>query len=453
MSKPYVMPSLGAGMEAGTVIEWHVEPGERVRRGQVVGVVDTEKGAIEIEIWEDAQVAGIVAPPGTKVPVGEPLLLLEEPSGRGLGAEEEATAGPPAEAEEERPPDSQREERHRPEHSPVDPVAGEPEALEVVWEEEAEETPGSSEVEVPAAVPPAPGAPPPPAGAQRRVRASPVARKRAEELGLDLEALHGSGPEGAITLADVEALAQGAPEREPAAPEGPSEGIAPEASVDRHAAMRKAIAAAMSRSKREIPHYYLAHTCSLEPALRWLESANRDRPPARRLLLASLYLKAVATAVGDFPEFNGFWEEDAFRPAAAVHPGLAISLRGGGLVAPAVHHVDALTLDEVTAAIRDVVQRSRSGHLRGSEVSDPTITVTSLGDRGVDAVFGVIYPPQVAIVGIGTAMERPWVEGGMVGSRRVVTLSLAADHRASDGHRGALFLERIAGLLQSPEEL
>jgi pyruvate dehydrogenase E2 component (dihydrolipoamide acetyltransferase) len=453
VSKAYVMPSLGAGMEAGTVIEWHVEPGQRVSRGQVVGVVDTEKGAIEIEIWQDAQVAEIVAPPGAKVPVGEPLLLLEEPAGGGSGEKGEGTPGTPAEAQEVRTPEPERGEGRRPEQPAEAPVAGEPETVEVVWEEEVEELPGSSEVEVPDAAPPAPGAPPPPPRARRRVRASPVARKRAEELGIDLAALQGSGPEGAITLADVEALAQGAPEREPAPPEGPSEGFAPEAGVDRHAAMRKAIAAAMSRSKREIPHYYLAHTCSLEPALRWLESANRDRPPARRLLLASLYLKAVARALGDFPEFSGFWEEDAFRPAAAVHPGLAISLRGGGLVAPAIHHVDDLTLDEVTTAIRDLVQRSRSGHLRGSEVSDPTITVTSLGDRGVEAVFGVIYPPQVAIVGIGTAMERPWVEGGMVGSHRVVTLSLAADHRASDGHRGALFLERIAGLLQSPEEL
>ena len=250
---------------------------------------------------------------------------------------------------------------------------------------------------------------------------------------MDLEALTGTGPEGAVTLADVQAA------------EGPGE--------DRHRAMRQAIATAMTRSKREIPHYYLATTLSIEAALRWLEDTNRSSPPAKRILLASLYLKSVALALADFPELNGFWEEEAFRAAEEVHPGLAISLRGGGLVAPAIHNVSAKSLEEITTAIRDVVQRSRAGRLRGSEVTDPTITVTSLGERGVDTVFGVIYPPQVAIVGVGTVVERPWAEGGLVGSRRTVRLTLAADHRASDGHRVGLVLAQVARLLQTPEEL
>jgi pyruvate dehydrogenase E2 component (dihydrolipoamide acetyltransferase) len=459
MSKPYVMPSLGAGMEAGTVVEWHVEPGQKVTRGEVVGLVDTEKGAIEIEIWEDAEVEEIVAPPGTKVPVGEPLLRLKEAGGEAAeGEETPAAAGEPEETEEPEEPeeaeepaaagdDGDREGREEGDELAATTPDEDPEIVEEVWAEEAEE-------EAAAAAPPSRQAPSPPTEPVRRLRVTPVARKRAAELEVELEGIQGTGPGGAISLADVESAAgaEGAPPRE--APEETAlEPDVPEAGADRHAAMRKAIATAMTRSKREIPHYYLAHTTSMEPALKWLETTNQARPPAQRLLLAALYLKAVATALREFQEFNGFWEDDIFRPAEGIHPGVAISLRGGGLVAPAIHDVDSRSLDDITGAIRDLVQRSRAGHLRGSEVADPTITVTSLGDRGVDQVFGVIYPPQVAIVGIGSTVERPWAQGGMVGTRRVAHLTLAADHRASDGHRGALFLEAVTRLLQTPGDL
>ncbi len=422
MSKPYRMPSLGAGMEDGTVIEWHVEPGQRVRRGDVVGVVDTEKGAIEIEIWEDAEVLEIVADPGTKVPVGEPLLVLAgqgDDDDRSPSAQESVEAATPGSAEAESP------------------------ALEDVWDE-SEAAPEAAPVE-----------------AAPRLRVSPVARRRARELRVELESLEGSGPGGAITLADVESAARGEAGEEEApdsaGQEPPSSPPRPKdeepGDKDRHAAMRKAIAVAMTRSKREIPHYYLAHAFSLERTLRWLSRVNEERRPAERLLLASLYLKAVAKSVREFPEFNGFWDDGGFRPAPGVHPGMAISLRGGGLVAPAIHDADQRSLEELTKGIRDLVQRARSGHLRGSEVADPTITLTSLGDRGVETVFGVIYPPQVAIVGVGSVVERPWAVGGMVGSHRVVTLTLAADHRASDGHRGSLFLDRIARHFETPEDL
>jgi len=368
MSGLYLMPALGAGMESGIVVEWHVEPGQTVSRGDVIGVVDTEKGAIDIEIWEDAEIAEILAPPGTTVPVGEPLLRL--------GVAGDRVPDPP------------------------------------------ESTPS------------------PPSQARRRV--SPLARRQAAEKGIDLTQVTGTGPGGAVVMADVEAAEQ------PAA--GPSD-------AHRQASMRRAIAAAMIRSKREIPHYYLAHTISLESSLRWLEEENLDRPPAKRILLAALYVKAVARSLEEFPDLNGFWENGAFRPGEGVHPGLAISLRGGGLVAPAVHDALTRTLEDLTEGIRDLVQRARAGRLRASEVTDPTITITSLGNRGVDAVFGVIHPPQVAMVGIGTVVERPWAERGMVGSRRTVTLTLSADHRAGDGHGGSLFLAGVARRLQTPEAL
>jgi pyruvate dehydrogenase E2 component (dihydrolipoamide acetyltransferase) len=248
-----------------------------------------------------------------------------------------------------------------------------------------------------------------------------------------------------VTIADVEARA--------AARIGPRPSTrAPRTRFD-PAEMRRAIAAAMARSKREIPHYYLTQMVELRRALAWLETTNRERPPTERLLPAVLFLKATALALQKVSELNGFWEKDAFRPGPGIHVGWAISLRGGGLVAPAIHDADARPLPDLMAALRDLVQRARTGGLRSSELTDPTITVTSLGERGAETVIGVIYPPQVAIVGFGRIVERPWAVDGALAVRPVVSLSLAADHRASDGHRGGLLLAEIERLLQEPEAL
>jgi pyruvate dehydrogenase E2 component (dihydrolipoamide acetyltransferase) len=217
--------------------------------------------------------------------------------------------------------------------------------------------------------------------------------------------------------------------------------------------MRRAIAAAMARSKREIPHYYLSHTIDIGAAEEWLAAQNADRAPAERLLMGALFVKAVALAARDYPEFNGFYSDGAFKPSQSIHAGVAIAVRGVGLAAPAIHDADNLESFTLMAKMRDLVTRVRSGRFKSSEIADPTITITSLGDRGVEAVWGVIYPPQVAIVGFGRVITRPWIANGDLTARPTVRVTLAADHRASDGHRGALFLERIGELLADPAAL
>ena len=216
--------------------------------------------------------------------------------------------------------------------------------------------------------------------------------------------------------------------------------------------MRHAIGELMARSKREIPHYYVATTVDLGTATAWLAEANGRRSVVDRVLPAAMLLKASALAARDNPSVNGFWD-GGFRAASVVHLGVAVSLRNGGLVAPAIHDADRASLDEVMAALRDLVQRARAGRLRSSEMSDPTITVTNLGDQGVEEVLGVIYPPQVAIVGFGAIVERPWAVGGLIGVRPTVRVSVAADHRVSNGRDGSRFLAIIDDLLQTPEEL
>jgi pyruvate dehydrogenase E2 component (dihydrolipoamide acetyltransferase) len=217
--------------------------------------------------------------------------------------------------------------------------------------------------------------------------------------------------------------------------------------------MCEAIATAMARSKREIPHYYLAATIDVAKALAWLEAYNRERPVTERLLYGVLLIRATALALREVPELNGFWQNGRAERSDAIHVGVAISLRGGGLVAPALHDADRGSLDELMRRLQDLTLRARAGSLRSSEMTDPTVTVTSLGERGVEAVYGIIYPPQLALVGFGKVVERPWVVDGNVVARPLVTATLSGDHRATDGHRGALFLAAVDRLLQQPEQL
>jgi len=180
---------------------------------------------------------------------------------------------------------------------------------------------------------------------------------------------------------------------------------------------------------------------------------NARRSVQDRLLHGVVLLKAAALALREVPELNATWQGGRVVQSESVHLGVAIFLRGGGLVAPALHDADAQTLDELMVNFRDLVSRARTGKLRSSELSDPTVTVTSLGERGSEAVLPIIFPPQVAMIGFGRLVERPWIFEGQVLPSPVVTATLAADHRHTDGHRAAALLTAISRLVQEPEEL
>jgi len=388
------MPALGADMESGKLVEWLVKPGDRVKSGAVIAVVETQKGAIEVEFFHDGVVSEILVPVGQSVPVGAVLARIDDGTAPRAPAPESVAPGAPPPVEVAPPP----------------PLKERP----------------------PAAPPRAPGAP---------VKATPAARRRAAELGIDIANVAGSGFGGSVCLADLES----ARAERPAAPRVQRGFVAAE--------MRKAIAAAMARSKREIPHYYLSETIDLSRALAWLERFNAAQPPPGRLLLAVLLLKASALALRQVPELNGTFVDNAFIPGEGIHVGWAVSLRGGGLIAPAIRHADRKSLAETMEAMRDLVGRARSGGLRSSELTSPTVTISSLGERGAESVLGVIYPPQVAIVGFGRVAPRPWAVDGRIQARPLVTASLAADHRVTDGHKGGVFLAALRDILQKPEAL
>jgi len=355
-----LMPALGADMESGELVEWRIAPGGRVSHGDIVGVVETDKGAIEIEAYEEGTVEALLVDPGARVPVGEPIARLD---------------GAPS---------------------------------------------------------PAPAVPAPPPPSRARPPASPAARREAERLGIELHDVTGTGPAGAIQLEDV---------RTAAAAGDPTE------------ALRRAVGRLMARSKREIPHYYLSLAVPVDAAVAHLERLNRDRPPSARIVMTTMAAKAVALACAAVPEMSGRYEDERFVPEPAVRVGLAVAMRGGGVIAPALAGVADAQLDSLSERVRELVGRARRGRMRSSEAAGGSITLSSLGERSADLVHGVIYPPQVALVGMGSVTRRPWADGDEVVARSVVTLTLAGDHRVSDGRRGGRFLREIARLLTTPEEL
>ncbi|MEU6417477.1 2-oxo acid dehydrogenase subunit E2 [Streptomyces spiralis] len=447
----FTMPSLGADMEAGTLQEWLVAPGDAVTRGDVIAVVETDKSAVEIECFESGTVGGLLVQPGTKVLVGTPLAYIET-------AKPQATRPPVKEPAAVEPTKAGPEPAPAPSASPVHPEAG-PLVRHLA---------GDRHIDLAAVHGSGPGGRimradlEHVAGADtRRARVTPYARRLAAELHVDLGAVRGTGRDGAVRGTDVRKAARTdtAPTPEPApVPSAPPTPQAPlraphRAETPDTATMRRAIGDLMSRANREIPHYYVATTIDMSAALAWLRARNRELSVGERLLPAALLIKAVTAAAVEVPVLNGSWLDGGFVPGDGVHLGFVISLRDGGLTAPVIHDADALTVEQVMSRLKSMVERARRGRLRGTEIAGGTITVSSLGDQGVECLYGVIHPPQVALVGFGSVIERPWAEHGMIGVRPVVTATLSADHRASDGAVGARFLNAVDRLLQKPENL
>jgi pyruvate dehydrogenase E2 component (dihydrolipoamide acetyltransferase) len=369
-------------MEDGTLVAWRVQPGSRIRRGDVVALVETAKGIIDIESFDEGVVESLIVQPGTRVPVGMPLALLEG--------------------------------------EPTAPAASIPAAPAAVS--------GTTLAAAPAAE-------------TRRTQVSPAARTRAATLGVDLATVRGTGPLGSITIRDIDDAAR----RGTAQPQSrPAEA---------RESMRDAIAASMGRSKREIPHYYLQMAMDFRPAASWLGKFNESRPVPERLLPAVLLIKATASAAVEVPGFNGWYGRNGFEPAASVHLGVAIALHSGGLVAPAILDAHSKPLPTIMQELQDLVTRARGGHMRSSEIASATLTITSLGEEGADALYPIIHPPQVAIVGFGSVLERPWANEGRIEAASVLNLTLAADHRVTDGRRGARFLGAIRDRLAKPGDL
>ncbi|AXT72495.1 dihydrolipoamide acetyltransferase family protein [Vibrio natriegens] len=423
------MPALGADMRDGTLMEWQIKPGDHVEKGDIIAIIETSKGAIDMESYHTGTITELLIEPDIKLPVGsviarmasdtpvsndiehtQPVSTTAETSQ--LVAEAEAEELPPYIA-----PKTARTSVNEPKR-----------ASDTVTESELskhilETSPSES---------------------QQRQYASPVARKTAHLSGIELSTLTGSGPYGAVLLRD---LPKDADSQTPP-PADKTKAVRQDVSP-----MRQAISDAMSRSKKEIPHYYLALDIELTKVQTWLAEQNQQREPEQRLLLPAVILNAIARQLVKFPDLNGFYQDGHFTPSTAVNIGNTISLREGGLVIPGILNADQLSVDQTMDALRDLAERSRRGRLRSSEISQTTITVTSIGERGADSITGVIYPPQVAIIGLGRQRQAPVIRENQIEVGEIMTVTLAADHRVSDGVTGARFLQALAKQLQHPEAL
>ena len=387
----FLMPSLGADMEAGTLVEWRKKPGDTVKRGDIIAEVETQKGLIEIEVFDEGIIGELLIKEGAKIPVGTVMALIN-PSGNVLETKETTT-----------------------QKTAIAIQPTEEKTIEKVREEKSE---------------------------ARTIKASPLAKRMAAENNIDLSQIQGTGEEGAITKEDVEnAIAQ-------------KEKIAnsEEKNIPQVQAIRSAVAAAMSKSNREIPHYYLEKRIDMTKALAWLGETNHKLPIQKRLLPAALLIKSVAQSLVDFPNLNASWD-NGLQLKKEINIGFVVSLRGGGIIIPTIHNANLKNTSEIMEALNDIIPRARAMKLRSSDLSDSTITITSLGEGGADVVFGVIYPPQVAIIGFGGSSQQAVVENGMLGIRHVFTVTLAGDHRATDGLTGSDFLVTLNKHLQNPESL
>ena len=408
----FLMPSLGADMESAILMEWLVKEGDEVKKGQVIAEVETSKGVIEIEVFEDGIIEKLLVEEETDCKVGVALAMIRE-----IGAseiKEEAT---------------ETKKELVLEEVPIVETVEEELKEEVIIEEKVEQA--TQTFEEPE---------------DEHLKVSPAARKRAQELGVNLNKLN---PEnGVIHLSQVESsttLRVQSNEKKDSKPK-PKKDSSKEA-------MRQAIAAAMSRSNAEIPHYYLSSSINMTPALEYLEELNATLSIKDRILPVALLIRAVVLALKEVPELNGFWKDSSHVISEEINPGIAIALRKSGLMTPALLNADDMSLGETMSSLSDLITRTRGGKLRSSEMTKQTITITNLGDLGVESVYGVIYPPQLAIVGLGAILDSPWAQGDTLCVRKVMQATLAGDHRATDGRVGAKFLEKLNKFLQNPKEL
>ncbi|MDV6250361.1 dihydrolipoamide acetyltransferase family protein [Vibrio sp. EA2] len=421
------MPALGADMRDGTLMEWQIKPGDHVEKGDIIAIIETSKGAIDMESYHTGTITELLIEPDIKLPVGSVMARME--SDTPVSSAIEHTQAASTTAEVLQPVAKPETEELPPYLAPKTARLSETESATgsdiVTTDELLKRINSTSE------------------GHQRQY-ASPVARKTVHLSGIELSTLTGSGPYGAVLLRDL-----------PKDSDSPTVAAADKVTTERQnvSPMRQAISDAMSRSKKEIPHYYLALDIDLTKVQTWLAEQNQQREPEQRLLLPAVILNAIARQLVKFPALNGFYQDGHFTPSTAVNIGNTISLREGGLVIPGILNADQLSVDQTMDALRDLAERSRRGRLRSSEISQTTITVTSIGERGADSITGVIYPPQVAIIGLGRQRQAPVIKENQIEIGEIMTVTLAADHRVSDGVTGARFLQALAKQLQHPEAL
>ena len=415
MISEVVMPQMGSDMEEGTVIRWVKQEGDAVERGEIIAEIETDKANVEIEAFDSGVFRKILANEGDTVAVGVIIAVIA---------------------------------------SPDDDVSQYQQATVVA--QSAEAKPAEAKAPVTAASRPATQAT---ARVDGRVRASPVARKMAQEQGVDLTQVQGTGPDGRIVRRDVEDTIErlsGSAELIEAGEPEPALEPAPPAAAPAQAVtmsrMRQTIARRMAQSKQEAPHYYITVDMDMTEAERLRHQLNDTFHRELHLSVNDLIVKASAMALARHPMFNTSLVDGVVRQHQAINVCIAIAL-ADGLIAPAILECGSKSLAQIAQASRSLAERAKSGSLKPEEYSGGTFTVSNLGMYEVETLIAIIQPPQTAILGVGAVRSAPVVRDGQVTVAELMKVALSADHRVTDGAQGAQFLNEIRRLLENPVAL
>jgi pyruvate dehydrogenase E2 component (dihydrolipoamide acetyltransferase) len=429
------MPKLSDTMTEGTLVRWIKKVGDTVTVGDVLAEVETDKATMEMEAFDDGVLTEIYVKDGEKVLIGQKLALLSEKDEKS-----DSTATKPSQAKE-----TTREQTGKPEAAPAEEPAATTKTPDVETKSSKERATDDSQRDT---LEPAAGA---------RIKASPLAKKIAAEMGVDLARLQGSGPAGRIVRDDVVAAAQTPSPKKPAAPQPPS--IKPQpliaAAEDKKiplSGMRKTIAARLLESKTTIPHFYLQAQIDAEPmmSLRQLINPAAEAAGLGKLTVNDFILKATAVAATRVPLANATFNGDSIIQFANVQLACAVAV-DEGLITPVIREAQKKTISQLSAELKDLAVRARSKKLKPEEYQGGTITVSNLGGYGVEQFFAIINPPQAVIVSVGTILKTPVINttGQVVPGQRII-VGVSCDHRVVDGAVGAQFLGELKKLLETP---
>ncbi len=437
MASNILMPKMGYDMEEGKILRWLKNEGDAVKKSEPIAEIETDKVAIEIEAFAGGVLAKILMPAGGVAKVGAPIGIIAEP-----GEKVEAPAGAEAKAEPaaattapsppsgDLSPTGERERVQPPQPSPLSSPPTNPPGGEVARRA------GEGVREAP----------------DERLKASPLAKKIATDLGVELAGLSGTGPGGRIVRRDVEEAAnQGLTGRKPAAAAAGAPGTGG-GRKEPLSGMRKAIARRMVEAMAPIPHFYVTMAVDMDAAMALRAQINEAREKDEKISVNDLVLKACALALRKHPSLNARWESDGVFHPDEVAISVAVALPDG-LIAPDIHQADTKSLGTINREVKDKAGRAKNGHLGPDEYGRGTFTLSNLGMFGVESFTAIVTPPQSAAIAVGAVTQEAVVKDGQLAVGQVMRFTISADHRITDGAGSAQFAVEVKRLLENPLQL
>ena len=432
------MPKLSDTMEEGTIVEWKKKTGDEVKAGDVLAEVESDKATFDLEA-ESAGVLSILVEQGVPAKIGAPIATIGEASA--APAKTKAASAAAAKPKEPESPAVAPEETEAAEaSSPPDAEPQKKAEAKKVDEEEPDER--------------APDAPGPDGKSDSIVKASPLAKRLAAEMGVDLATLKGSGPDGRIVKEDVLAAADSSRPAERRRPEGAPRAPGPDVEVIEPSRMQATIARRMAEAKSTVPEFTVTVEARVDEAVSMRQQLKDSVPGADKVTMTDMLVRACALALKKFPEVNSSWVDGRFQRKRAINIGLAVApSQGMGLLVPVVHDADAKDLIQISIESRQVIERARSGRPSEGDLSGATFSISNLGMFGVDEFVAIINPPEAAILAVGAIKDVPVVEEGSIVPGKVMRMTLSVDHRVFYGATAAQFMAEVKRLIENPVTL